>query len=990
MAEINAGEIIAKEAVKEVLSLRDAFESSAASLKNLVNTSKELGVNIKQAESTKQLRTETTKLTQSQIELQKIEKQIEIANARATKSYQDQQKVLQNLRAEQKERIALGQKDAKLVNEQNSSLKQLEVALNKNRVAYKALADEEARSSKEGKELKAIIDQQDASVKRLNAGIGDFTDNVGHYENGMKGLKLELKAAKDEMANIAATTGTTSKEFVAASTKAGALKDQINDLNDALKNSSASKFENIGTSLKDVGAKLLNLDFEGAATSAKQFAIVSKSLTFKEVIEGLKLFGNTLLTVGKAILTNPLFIIVGVITAAALAFKYFRDEQDKASQRSIDRYKKELEALTTRYDVEIKLQKIVGKQTFELEKAKQQAIIDSSKKSIDAIGEVARFDILQSLLQQRYVQSLNEDKLKQLGEFSKASKDASNELKIIAAEQAEFERKTSADLAKQKKEDLFGLNKFMLQIQIEAQQELANNEDESFNSRIKAIKNYTKIKNQLAKLEYNEALSQENLTDSAILLLKEEYNNKIIQNKKAASKEEQKVNEETTKKAREDALKINANNIAIVKKQIQQELNAAQERLENEKTLLEKEAFARVAAGEEQSKVKKETDEKILALEKSLTDEYIQLQIDRVTKTLAIEGLSTEEQESLTKELYDLKTKLTEAYYGQLGTKSKDAKKIASDDLKSQIDNIKELLKSENLSFDERADLEKKLADLRLKYNSKVLHGVQSTFQNFSDAITTTFNSSRDAAIASLDAISAKNKEAQDKEIADAGDNQKAKDEINAKYAKKEAALEKERQKQLTKHANVEKALAIVSAGIQTALAVLNALSTVKPYPLAVVAAISAGVLGAAQIAAIASKPIPQFFKGTDSAPGGLSWVGEQGVELMRKPGRNFELSPSSATLMDVPRGTEIIPHDQTMRMLAMSALRSNGGSVQEKDSVLVSEVKKLNSNIGNIKQTQTSSSNAYISGLIAYEAKKISEGHIKHQRVISLGKWVK
>jgi hypothetical protein len=110
----------------------------------------------------------------------------------------------------------------------------------------------------------------------------------------------------------------------------------------------------------------------------------------------------------------------------------------------------------------------------------------------------------------------------------------------------------------------------------------------------------------------------------------------------------------------------------------------------------------------------------------------------------------------------------------------------------------------------------------------------------------------------------------------------------------------------------------------------------------------------------------------------------------MRKPGGNFELTPSSATLMDVPRGTEIVPHNQTMKMLAMSALMRNGGSVQEKDSALIDEVKKLNSNIRNIKQTQSNNSHGYMSGLIAYEAKKVGENHIQHQRIISLGKWVK
>ena len=530
MAEINEGEIISKAAIKEVTSLRTEVELTAESLKKLVSVGKDAGVSIKAAQSTKQLGDETKKLSIAQAELLKIEKQIDTVNARATKAYQDQQKALQSLKKEQNDRLVLGQKDAKLINEQNASLKQLEVALNKNRIAYKALADEEARGSKEGKELKAIIDQQDASVKKLNGGLGDFTGNVGNYEGSIKGLKLELKAARDEMVKIAEKTGTTSKEFSDASTKAGEIKDKISDLNQALKNSSNSKFENIGNSLKDVGSKLLNLDFEGAATSAKQFATVVKSLTFAEVIVGVQSFGNTLAVVGKAILTNPLFIIAGVLAAVALAFKYFYDQQQKASALAIERYKKEEESLTSRYDKEIKLQKILGNQTFELEKAKQKIIIDSANKQLEELTQ-RRAGIQELLKATKFAaeveKNLNDEKRKQVDELTIAKRDAANEIDIITAEQAEFERKTSADLTKQKKEDLFALNKFRLEIQIEGQKELSENADASFNDRIKAIKKQTEVSNHLAKLERDEALSQEKLTGNAILLIREEYQNKL-------------------------------------------------------------------------------------------------------------------------------------------------------------------------------------------------------------------------------------------------------------------------------------------------------------------------------------------------------------------------------------------------------------------------------------------------------------------------------
>ncbi|HEY6950678.1 MAG TPA: hypothetical protein VI146_08725, partial [Nitrososphaeraceae archaeon] len=277
-----------------------------------------------------------------------------------------------------------------------------------------------------------------------------------------------------------------------------------------------------------------------------------------------------------------------------------------------------------------------------------------------------------------------------------------------------------------------------------------------------------------------------------------------------------------------------------------------------------------------------------------------------------------------------------------------------------------------------------------LKKETDQLKTIQGIYSNFADSIKTVFSAISDQRLSELDEQSAAIQKNLDIQLKAVGDNEQEKQRLNLIAQQEEAKIEKKRREERRKTAQIEKITGIFSAGIAAALAVLNALSTVHPYPAAVVAAISAGILGAAQIAAIATKPIPNFFVGTDSAPGGLAWVGEQGTELMRKPGKGFELTPSNATLMDVPRGTEIIPHDKTMKMLAMSALKQNGGSTQEKDNALVIAVNKLNSNIGNIKQSQQDSSRAYISGLMAYESKKVSENHIKHQRIISLGKWVK
>lgn len=844
-------------------------------LLGVIKTGKEMGSSIKGADNVKTVREETEKLTQSQIELQKIEKQIATVQAKNNEEYIKAAKALEQNKRLLKEKTALGERDAKTVNAQNASEKQLRAALEKNREAYRNLANEEARASKEGLALKAIIDQQDQAVKKINADMGNFKDNVGNYEGAMKSLKAELKAAKDEMAFLAKNSGTTSAEFVKAAAKAGDLKDQINDLNDQIKITSGNKFEVLGNSLKDVGSKLLSLDFEGAANSAKQFAAVSKSLTLKEITAGLQSLGTTLANVGKALLTNPIFIIAGVIAGIALALKYFYDQQEKASQRQIKRYQNELDALTTRYDKEIKLQQIVGKNTFELEKAKQRAVIETADKQIKALGKVYEFDFWLSLASRSLQYKTNEEKIKQLADFTKAKAQAADELEIIEAQQAEFERKTAADTAKKIREDLFSLQQFRLKLAIEGEQEIFNNEKLSQDKRIAAIGKYVSLRKQLAQLEAKEALSVEGLTAEAILLIHEQLQANLTQALKDGQEARDKLREEEVKKI-QDRLK---------------------------------------GIGKASSD----------ALEQSI--KQYDKPIDNTIKGLAAK-------------LGDGISKVTDTATFKLNEWKKNT-----------LDTLDKIQQAFNTYFGAIANLSNSLSDRNI--------------QNIE-----------------LEKRALEDKHTRDIELA--GDNKAQKEQIDKAYEAQKAKLDKKIVQEKQKQARLDKAIAIFNIGISTAKNIVEA------FPNPVLIALAAA-LGAIQAAAVIAKPIPQYFKGARKGEhkGGPAWVGEQGAELMKKPGGDWELTPSVATLMDVPPSTEIVPHGETMRILARAALAQNGGTAQSKEQKhneeLLQEMKAVNRNLSKIKPTKT---NLIRSGATVYHAIKDSEGHTKLVKGINLGRW--
>lgn len=102
------------------------------------------------------------------------------------------------------------------------------------------------------------------------------------------------------------------------------------------------------------------------------------------------------------------------------------------------------------------------------------------------------------------------------------------------------------------------------------------------------------------------------------------------------------------------------------------------------------------------------------------------------------------------------------------------------------------------------------------------------------------------------------------------------------------------------KSAQQSKETAMFEATLGTANAVVAALSeTGLPYYLKVINAVAAAAFGAAEIATIASQPIPQFAKGTKNAPAGFKWVGEEGPELIYDQG-----------------GYPIITHKESMKIL--------------------------------------------------------------------------
>ena len=157
-------------------------------------------------------------------------------------------------------------------------------------------------------ELKATEEQAKKTGKKTE----DAFDSIGKKTESLKTQYRKLKA---ELANA-----TDPKEIERLARATGKLKDQLDDATDAAKVfASESKFEQMGNALGSMVGKLRNLDFKGASDQAKLLLGVIQSISFKDIVEGVKTFGTTIANVGKALLTNPIFLLAATLTAVGYA-----------------------------------------------------------------------------------------------------------------------------------------------------------------------------------------------------------------------------------------------------------------------------------------------------------------------------------------------------------------------------------------------------------------------------------------------------------------------------------------------------------------------------------------------------------------------------------------------------------------------------------------------------------------------------------------------
>jgi len=186
----------------------------------------------------------------------------------------------------------------------------------------------------------------------------------------------------------------------------------------------------------------------------------------------------------------------------------------------------------------------------------------------------------------------------------------------------------------------------------------------------------------------------------------------------------------------------------------------------------------------------------------------------------------------------------------------------------------------------------------------KIKETAEELYWAWNDLVSTLY----EAESVKVDAKIEENKEAWDAELDAAKGNEKMEKQINSRRAANEKKLSEEKKRLAAEQASSNKAFAIFAAIINTAVAVTKALDLGPP--LGFIMAALTGILGAVEIATIASQPVPQYAEGREGGKAEMAIVGEEGKEAIQYKTGEVYLTPDTPTLTYLPEGARVLPHE--------------------------------------------------------------------------------
>lgn len=161
----------------------------------------------------------------------------------------------------------------------------------------------------EYKELGGSAKVVSQSFEELSAQAGTVGNSIP--TEPVKNFRQQIK----ELTNALQTSNLdkTSEEYRSLQKRLEDAKDAQKDFNENIGANAGPAFESAGNNVRNLTSRLASLDFTGASDAVNGLTKNVKGLNFSGATEGSNAFGKSIVGLGKALLTNPIFLIGAVL-----------------------------------------------------------------------------------------------------------------------------------------------------------------------------------------------------------------------------------------------------------------------------------------------------------------------------------------------------------------------------------------------------------------------------------------------------------------------------------------------------------------------------------------------------------------------------------------------------------------------------------------------------------------------------------------------------
>lgn len=432
--------------------------------------------------------------------------------------------------------------------------------------------------------------------------------------------------------------------------------------------------------------------------------------------------------------------------------------------------------------------------------------------------------------------------------------------------QTELQNKTNQmikDQANRTREATKTLTNLLLQETADAQKEIVDNDKATYEDRVKALDIYYDKQSEIIRngLEYDLKNSTKNEAEKKLLVEKARVDQQNLEKKRQSDLTKLETNE--MKKRTETIVKGLQNQQSAEEKQLQ--INQTKE-------------LIALAERYNQGEISTEEYEKERL---NITKKY-EKEIFDVQMSFLMEIAKNLPEEERLKAFQEIELKRLE-FAKKMADEEVSTNKKKNDKIKAQEEELKNVRKQLlNDTYSAMKSITNSMFERRIQ-------NIDSEIEKIEEQ--------KNAEIEAITQSGLSNEEMEARKMA-----------IEARAAAQTDRLEKQKKKTQKQQAITQKATALMEVAVDTAKGVAKAVAE-SPLTFGMPWSAFVAATGALQAAVIAAQPIPKYAKGTEDHPGGLAIVGDGGQkEVAILPDGGCYVTPSIPTLVDLPKGTEVLP----------------------------------------------------------------------------------